>query len=48
MLERFLTQRPNAPREDLAYLMERLDHEPLPAGRSDAAPKPTPAGLAGV
>jgi uncharacterized protein (DUF2336 family) len=28
MLERFLTQRPNAPREDLAYLMERLDHEP--------------------
>ncbi len=29
MLERFLTQRPNAPREDLAYLMERLDHEPL-------------------
>jgi uncharacterized protein (DUF2336 family) len=31
MLERFLTQRPNAPREDLAYLMERLDHAPLPA-----------------
>ncbi|MDO9587660.1 MAG: DUF2336 domain-containing protein [Brevundimonas sp.] len=30
MLERFLTQRPNAPREDLAYLMERLDHAPLP------------------
>lgn len=30
MLQRFLTQRPNAPREDLAYLMERLDHEPLP------------------
>jgi len=29
MLERFLTQRPNAPREDLAYLMERLDQEPL-------------------
>jgi len=25
MLERYLTQRPNAPREDLAYLMERLD-----------------------
>ncbi|RZJ80054.1 MAG: DUF2336 domain-containing protein, partial [Brevundimonas sp.] len=25
MLERFLTQRPNTPREDLAYLMERLD-----------------------
>lgn len=31
MLERFLTQRPNAPRDDLAYLMERLDHSPLPA-----------------
>lgn len=31
MLERFLTQRPNAPREDLAYLMERLDRDPLPA-----------------
>ena len=30
MLQRFLTQRPNAPREDLAYLMERLDQEPLP------------------
>ena len=30
MLERFLTQRPNAPREDLAYLLERLDHDPLP------------------
>ena len=29
MLERFLTQRPNAPREDLAYLMERLDQEPV-------------------
>lgn len=25
MLERYLTQRPNAPREDMAYLMERLD-----------------------
>jgi uncharacterized protein (DUF2336 family) len=25
MLERFLTQRPNAPRDDVAYLMERLD-----------------------
>ncbi|HEY1223666.1 MAG TPA: DUF2336 domain-containing protein [Brevundimonas sp.] len=35
MLERFLTQRPNAPREDLAYLMERLDQEPLaPASRA--------------
>jgi uncharacterized protein (DUF2336 family) len=31
MLERFLTQRPNAPREDLVYLMERLDQDPLPA-----------------
>ena len=31
MLERFLTQRPNAPREDLSYLLERLDHAPLPA-----------------
>lgn len=31
MLQRFLTQRPNAPREDLAYLMERLDQEPVPA-----------------
>jgi uncharacterized protein (DUF2336 family) len=28
MLQRFLTQRPNAPREDLAYLMERLDQHP--------------------
>ncbi len=33
MLERFLTQRPNAPREDLAYLMERLDQAPAPARR---------------
>lgn len=30
MLERFLTQRPNAPRDDLAYLLERLD-EPAQA-----------------
>jgi uncharacterized protein (DUF2336 family) len=29
MLERFLTQRPNVLRDDLAYLMERLDHAPL-------------------
>jgi uncharacterized protein (DUF2336 family) len=29
MLERFLTQRPNAPRDDLAYLLERLD-QPAP------------------
>lgn len=31
MLQRFLTQRPNAPREDLAYLMERLDQAPARA-----------------
>ena len=38
MLQRFLTQRPNAPREDLAYLMERLDQAPLPArGAVEAA-----------
>lgn len=29
MLERFMSQRPNAPREDIAYLMERLDQAPL-------------------
>ena len=29
MLERFLTQRPHAPREDVAYLMERLDRLPV-------------------
>lgn len=34
MLERFLTQRPNAPRDDLAYLLERLDHAPLPTRAS--------------
>ena len=34
MLQRFLTQRPNAPREDLAYLMERLDQAPVPARSS--------------
>lgn len=28
MLERFLSQRPNTSREDLAYLMERLDQHP--------------------
>ncbi|WP_420478202.1 DUF2336 domain-containing protein [Brevundimonas sp. FT23028] len=38
MLERFLTQRPNAPREDLAYLMERLDQAPAPVrGAASAA-----------
>ncbi len=30
MLERFLTQRPNTPREDLTYLLERLDRAPEP------------------
>ena len=34
MLERFLTQRPNAMRDDLAYLMERLDR---PAYRPEIA-----------
>lgn len=34
MLERFLTQRPNAPREDLAYLMERLDQALAPERRA--------------
>jgi uncharacterized protein (DUF2336 family) len=34
MLERFLTQRPNAPRDDLAYLMERLDQAPAPVLRA--------------
>ncbi|MFN7127548.1 MAG: DUF2336 domain-containing protein [Brevundimonas sp.] len=29
MLERFMTQRPNVPRDDLAYLMERLDQAPM-------------------
>ncbi|MBF0664074.1 MAG: DUF2336 domain-containing protein [Brevundimonas sp.] len=37
MLQRFLTQRPNAPREDLAYLMERLDQAPAPARPSMGA-----------
>lgn len=37
MLERFLTQRPNAPREDLAYLMERLDQAPAPARANSVA-----------
>jgi uncharacterized protein (DUF2336 family) len=37
MLERFLTQRPNAPREDLAYLMERLDKAPTQLARVSAA-----------
>lgn len=36
MLERFLTQRPGAPREDLAWLMERLDKAPEPV-RAQAA-----------
>ena len=40
LLERFLTQRPNAPREDLAYLMERLDQPivtPVPIQAANAA-----------
>lgn len=37
MLERFLTQRPNAPRDDLAYLMERLDQAPVGPVRMSAA-----------
>lgn len=37
MLERFLTQRPNAPREDLAYLMERLDQPAVEAMRVRAS-----------
>lgn len=32
MLERFVSQRPNVMREDLAYLMERLDQAPLRSG----------------
>ena len=35
MLERFLTQRPNVLRDDLAYLMERLDQSPA-AGHAAA------------
>ena len=34
MLERFLTQRPNAGREDVAYLMERLDQAPAQEPRA--------------
>jgi len=37
MLERFLTQRPNAPRDDLAYLMERLDQPAVTLNRLSAA-----------
>lgn len=37
MLERFLTQRPNAPRDDLAYLIERLDQPALAPTRLAAA-----------
>ncbi len=36
-LERFLTQRPNAPRDDLAYLMERLDQPAMAHARVSAA-----------
>ena len=34
MLERFLTQRPNTAREDVAYLLERLDRAPEPEVRA--------------
>lgn len=37
MLERFLTQRPTASREDLAYLMERLDRPAEPVRTARAA-----------
>jgi len=37
MLERFLTQRPNTSRDDLAYLMERLDRPALKPARLTAA-----------
>ncbi|WP_298125659.1 DUF2336 domain-containing protein [Brevundimonas sp.] len=37
MLERFLTQRPAAPRDDVAYLMERLDRAPERPERRAAA-----------
>lgn len=38
MLERFLTQRPNTSRDDLAYLMERLDRPAVtPVVRSSAS-----------
>ncbi|MBU1325483.1 MAG: DUF2336 domain-containing protein [Alphaproteobacteria bacterium] len=37
MLERFLTQRPAAPREDLAWLMERLDRPVEPRQTARAA-----------
>ncbi|MDO9607963.1 MAG: DUF2336 domain-containing protein [Brevundimonas sp.] len=36
MLERFLTQRPNVLRDDLAYLMERLDQAPARPARMAA------------
>ncbi|MEH6665531.1 MAG: DUF2336 domain-containing protein [Brevundimonas sp.] len=34
MLERFLTQRPNTARDDLTYLLERLDRAPEPTARA--------------
>lgn len=37
MLERFLSQRPNASRDDLSYLMERLDHSAAQGPVQDAA-----------
>ncbi|MBA4806947.1 DUF2336 domain-containing protein [Brevundimonas sp.] len=36
MLERFMTQRPNVPRDDLAYLMDRLDQAPARPMRAAA------------
>jgi uncharacterized protein (DUF2336 family) len=37
MLERYLTQRPHAPREDMAYLLERLDQTAAPQQANDVA-----------
>ncbi len=44
MLERFLTQRPNAPRDDLAYLMERLDQTAAAQASSRSMTPDRPAG----
>ena len=44
MLERFLTQRPNAPRDDLAYLMERLDQPAAAPVATRSSPSERPAG----
>jgi len=37
MLERYLTQRPHAPREDMAYLLERLDQTATTQQANDVA-----------